>query len=104
MKINANPIDNDQPHIIAKSGSIDQMFRDALGSARSYNGLTSNAAEVQASNAYLKYEKVANEMRDALLGAKASSQQKRTVSRCPWCGCLVTDNTSSTCDHCCGPL
>ena len=83
IKINEHPIDNDQPHIIEKTGGIGQMFRDALGSARSYNGLTSNAAEVQASTAYLKFEKVANEMKDALWNGKASSHQERSTLRCP---------------------
>ena len=46
IKINATTIDNNQPHILEKTGGIGQMFRDALGSARSYNGMTSNIDEV----------------------------------------------------------
>lgn len=104
VKINEDPVDNNQPHVIEKTGGLSQMFRDALGSARSFNGLTSNAAEVRASSAYLKFERIANEMRDALWHGKASLRQKRTTSRCPWCDCLVSDNTSGICEHCCGPL
>ena len=105
VKINDEPVDNDQPHVIEKTGGLGQMFRDALGSARSFNGLTSNAAEVQASSAYLKFKIIANEMRDALLSRKTSLEQKTTTtSRCPWCGCLIIDNTIGICKHCCGPL
>ena len=104
IKINQDPVDNDQSHVIEKTGGLGQMFRDALGSARSYNGLTSNAAEVQASNAYLKFERVANEMRDALWAGKTSLQQKHSTPRCPWCNCIVIDNSSGICEHCGGQL
>ena len=104
VKINDDPIDNDQPHVIEKTGGLSQMFRDALGSARSFNGLTSNATEVQSSSAYLRFERVANEMRDALWNGKTALQPKRTTPRCPWCDSLVIDNTSSICEHCGGQL
>ena len=80
IKLNKEPIDNDQPHVIEKTGGLGQMFRDALGSARSFNGMTSNIAEVQASSAYIKYEKIANEIRNTLLEAKMSSQKKTAAS------------------------
>ena len=104
IKINQSPIDNDQPHVIEKTGGIGQMFKDALGSARSYNGMTSNIGEVQASSAYQKHERIANEMRDTLLKAKESADKISTATRCPWCGSLVVNNSSGICEHCCGQL
>lgn len=104
IKINENPVDNDQPHVIEKTGSLGQMFRDALGSARSNNGMTSNAAEVQSSSAYLKYERVANEMRNALWEEKNLYIKKHAASRCQWCGCTVINNSDDICEHCGGSL
>lgn len=104
IKINENPVDNDQPHIIEKTGGLGQMFRDALGSARSFNGMTSNIAEVQASSAYLKYEKIANEMKNALWEGKISSLKKTAELRCPWCDSLVTNNSNGICERCGGQL
>lgn len=104
IKVNATPIDNDQPHVIEKTGGLTQMFRDAIGSARSFNGRTSNATEVQTSSTYLKYEKLANEMRNALWEAKTSMLKNKTVAHCPWCGSLNIDNSNGTCVNCCGPL
>lgn len=104
IKINAKPIDNDQPRVIEKSGGLGQIFMDALGSARSYNGMTSNATEVQSSSAYLKHERVANEMRNTLLDGKLVFTKKRNVPRCPWCGCQVINSSSGICEHCCGRL
>ena len=104
IKLNEKTIDNDQPLVIEKTGGIGQMFKDALGSARSYNGLTSNIAEVQASSAYQKTERLANEMKGSLLHTKKSLAKESTPIRCPWCGCLVIDNTTGICEHCCGHL
>jgi hypothetical protein len=104
IKINEEPVDNDQPHIIEKTGGLGQMFRDALGSARSFNGLTSNISEVQSSSAYRKYDSIANEMRNALMEVKANSHRNNATLRCPWCDSLVINNSSGICEHCCGPL
>ena len=103
IKINSTTIDNDQPHILEKSGGIGQMFRDALGSARSYNGMTSNIAEVQASSAYKESARLANEMRCALLEAKTHLRKKDTIYRCPWCDCIIND-FSDICKHCGGVI
>lgn len=104
IKLNTNPIDNDQPHIIEKTGGIGQMFKDALGSARSFNGMTSNITEVQASSAYQKYTKISNDMKEALLEGKKSLHLQKATSRCPWCDCIVTSNSAGTCEHCGGAL
>ena len=103
IKINSTPIDNDQPHILEKSGGISQMFRDALGSVRSYNGMTSNIAEVQASTAYKESAKLANEMRSVLLEAKKHLQEKDTVHRCPWCDSIINES-SAVCKYCGGVI
>lgn len=104
IKINPTTIDNDQPHVIQKTGGIGQMFKDAIGSARSYNGMTSNISEVQSSSAYKKYEKLANEMMNTLLEAKTTFLSQKVTVRCPWCGSLVIDNHNGICTHCCGQL
>ena len=104
LKINDVPVNNDQPLVIEKTGGLGQMFRDAVGSARSYNGMTSNANEVQASNAYIKYNMLSAEMREALLEGKKAVLKQQTARRCPWCDSLVINNSSGICEHCCGPL
>ena len=103
IKINSTTIDNDQPHILEKSGGIGQMFRDALGSARSFNGMTSNIAEVQASPAYKESARLANEMRSVLLEAKMHLRKEDTIHRCPWCDSIIND-LSDTCKHCGGVI
>ena len=105
IKLNKNPVDNNQPKIVKlNNGGLIGRFTDALLPAKSYNGKTSNADEVIASEKYQHYQKIAEEIKATLLNCRRNTKiEANKKCKCPWCGMNVSE-TQINCNHCGGPL
>lgn len=73
--------------------------------------LTSNADEVRASVEYQQYQKMGEEIREALLQVRqeardtaAAANAPKVAVTCPWCGATTTPDASGTCEYCGGAL
>lgn len=107
FKVNSKPIDNDQQLLIKMSGGILANIADMVLPARSNNGVTSNAAEVQASLEYKKCEQIANQIQSALNSyhhvKTHRSVHNPETKTCPWCGSKNLSSSQRLCE-CCGGL
>lgn len=105
IKLNKKPVDNNQAKIVKlNNGGLIGKFTDAFLPAKSYNGKTSNADEVIASDKYQYYSQVAEEIKETLLSCRKNTEKENTeICKCPWCGMNVFVKLIN-CNHCGGPL
>lgn len=107
FQVNDSPVDNGQETIIKIDGGLFGKLTDALF-VKSYNGMTSNAAEVKASAQYEKWEQMARDIREVLLNNRQANSRQyiSDVNKvtCPWCGTKVIPRESGICDRCGGNL
>ena len=123
FKLNHSRVDNDQetlldgPNAMPRSKTVGRPapggFRPMPGGARPgmAGGLTSNAAEVRASVEYKQYERMGNEIRNALLQVRkdarasaAAAAAPRQAVTCPWCGATTMPDASGCCEYCGGAI
>ena len=74
-------------------------------------GAWSNAQEVRASVEYRQYEKMGNEIREALLQVRQEARDTvmaanapKTAVTCPYCGAATMPDANGCCESCGGAL
>lgn len=119
FKLNKSSVDNDEPTLLDGPNAMPRARAPMPGAARPGmpprapmgGGRVSNAAEVRASVEYKQYERMGNEICNALLqvrkdaraSAAAAAAPKQAVT-CPWCGATTTPDASGCCEYCGGSV
>lgn len=119
FKLNRSSVDNDEPTLLDGPNAMPRARTPMSGAARPGmpprapmgGARVSNAAEVRASVEYKQYERMGNEIRNALLqvrkdaraSAAAAAAPKLAVT-CPWCGATTTPDASGCCEYCGGSV
>ena len=125
FKLNKSSVDNDEPTLLDGPSAMPRARTPMSGAARPGTpvrpgmpprapmggGRVSNAAEVRASVEYKQYERMGNEIRNALLqvrkdaraSAAAAAAPKHAVT-CPWCGATTMPDASGCCEYCGGAI
>ena len=94
-------------------GSDVETVLDSPSDLRSIPGMrgTSNAAEVRASVDYRQYEKMGQEIREALLQVRQQAREEaaaaaapKAAMTCPYCGATTTPDASGCCEYCGGAM
>ena len=112
-------MDNDEPTLLDGPNALPRARTPMSGAARPEmpprapmgGGRVSNAAEVRASVEYKQYERMGNEIRNALLQVRkdarasaAAAAAPRQAVTCPWCGATTTPDASGCCEYCGGAI
>ncbi len=119
FKLNKSSVDNDEPTLLDGPNAMPRARTPMSGAARPGmpprapmgGARVSNAAEVRASVEYKQYERMGNEIRNALLqvrkdaraSAAAAAAPKLAVT-CPWCGATTMPDASGCCEYCGGAI
>ena len=119
FKLNKSSVDNDEPTLLDGPNALPRARTPMSGAARPGmpprapmgGARVSNAAEVRASVEYKQYERMGNEIRNALLqvrkdaraSAAAAAAPKLAVT-CPWCGATTMPDASGCCEYCGGAI
>ena len=104
FQLNSEAVDNGAETLL--EGPDSRSMRGMRGGF-----LISNAAEVRASVEYQKYEKMGQEICEALLQARqqareeaAAAAEPKTAMICPCCGATTTPDASGCCEYCGGAM
>lgn len=104
FQLNSKTVDNDAETLL--EGPNSRPMRGMRGGS-----MTSNAAEVRASVDYRQYEKMGQEIREALLQVRQQAREEaaaaaapKAAMTCPYCGATTTPDASGCCEYCGGAM